>query len=172
MTGPLLPLQPRGFAGVQDLGWVRLEACAPTFAARKVRVQGARALGIKYEKQVHEEFLRRFPRHYLPSPWFKFQDSRGLRWCQPDGLLIDPGQGQIVIIEVKHSHTGEAWWKLQHMYLPVVRQFFGQEWSYRCLEVVRYYDPETIFPLAKLCEHVHLAPTLPHIGVHIWKQGK
>lgn len=165
----VLPAQPARFREADSIQAVRLRAIPPTFAMRKTRVRGARAAGIRYEKKVHAEFLRRYPRHYLPSPWFQFWDIHGQRWCQPDGLLIDPAQNLIVISEIKHHHTGEAWWKLIRLYLPVVRQFFGADWEYRCIEVVRYYDAQVCFPGAQLMRHPHAMPQLPHVGVHICK---
>lgn len=164
-----LPLRPPAFREACGVTHAKLEAIGPQFAARKVRVAGARALGIRYEKRVHAWLLQLYPKHYLANPWFRFVDEWGTRWCQPDGLLIDPVQGVITIIEVKHSHTGQAWWKLQKLYLQVVRATFGADWNYRCVEVVRYFDPAMVFPLRKLCELIHAAPLLPHTGVHIWK---
>lgn len=134
-----------------------------------MRLTGSRAFGVRYEKKVHAEMLRLFPDHYVPSPWFEFFDACGRRWCQPDGLLIDIAQQEIVIVEVKSSHTGQAWWKLWHLYLPVVQAVFGPDFSYRCLEIVKYYDADELFPFASLCEHIHLAPTAPHTGVHIMR---
>ena len=164
-----LPLPPARFKEVEELTLARLRALPPVFAGRKQKLEGARAFGVRYEKKVHEEMLRLFPEWYLPSPWFEFYDRHGRRWCQPDGLLIDLTQREIVIIEVKSSHTGEAWWKLWRMYLPVVQKVFGPDFRYRCLEIVRYYDPDILFPGAKLCEHMHLAPTCPATGVHIMR---
>lgn len=167
-----LPLQPAFFRAVKDLSFVRFSVNGPSFAQKKRRVTGARANGIKYEKKVHEEMLRQYPKHYLPSPWFNYFDVYGQRWAQPDALLIDPVQGQIIVIEVKHHHIGEAWWKLHYIYLPVVRMFFGDNWTYRCVEIVRYYDSDTLFPQARLCEFIHLAPQLPYTGVHIWNPAR
>lgn len=165
----LTPDRPANFREAQAIEHAAFRVRTPAFAAKKRRLTGARAAGVRYEKKIHEEFIRRFPKHYLPSPWFEFWDVHGRRWCQPDGLIIDAVQGLIVIVEVKHHHTGEAWWKLHKLYLPVVRKFFGTNWEYRCLEVVRFYDPHTIFPESRLLAHVHLIPPLPTIGVHICK---
>ena len=163
------PLLPDRFREAEDIAWAKLRAVPPSFAGRRTRLTGSRAAGVRYEKKIHEEFLQRYPHNYLPSPWFEFQDAHGRRWCQPDGMLIDIRQGLCVIVEVKHHHTGEAWWKLQRLYLPVARQILGPDWEYRCLEVVRFYAPEVVFPHSKLTEHVHLTPPLPLTGVHICK---
>lgn len=165
----ILPLRPKGFREPKDMKAAWLTATGPKFATKRTRLTGARALGVKYEKKVHEELIRQYPGFYVSNPWFKFIDGYGMRWCQPDGLLIDAAQGLIVIVEVKYQHTGEAWWKLNKLYLQVVRQFFGELWEYRCIEIVRWYDPSVIFPLSKLTEKVHLTPPCPQVGVHIWK---
>lgn len=163
----LLPRQPANFALPNTIVDPRIIPAGPQFAGKKVRVHGARAAGIRYEKKIHEEMLRRYPKHYVNNPWIRFIDGMHTRWCQPDGLLIDHVQGQIIIVEVKYRHTGEAWWKLQKLYLPVLTELFGADWTYRCVEIVRWYEADTIFPHARLCEHVHMAPPLPDTGIHI-----
>lgn len=165
----LEPLRPSRFREPIRIVTAHITGVPPVFAARKKPVKGARAAGLRYEKKVQDEFLRRYPDHYIPSPWFRFYDAYGQRWCQPDGLLLDIRAGLLTIVEVKHHHTGEAWWKLQKLYLPVVRQVFGPDWKYTCLEVVRYYESDELFPYAKLCEIPHLCPPLPSTGVHIMK---
>lgn len=161
---------PRGFTVPDSILRPTMQGPGPSFATRKTRVRGARAQGIYYEKKVQAELLRLYPDHYLPSPWFKFYDGgKGLRWCQPDGMLIDAVHGQIVVVEIKHSHTCDAWWKLHKLYIPVAKAYFGAEWVFRAVEIVRYFDPDIPFPLAKLSEFIHLSPPLPHTGVHILK---
>lgn len=165
-----IPAPPRGFIEPMEILHPRLSAIGPSYSnGKKVRVQGPRAQGIFYEKKVQEYLLYLYPKHYLPSPWFSFVDRERVRWCQPDGLLIDPEQGLIVVVEVKRSHIGDAWWKLHKLYVPVVREYFGRDWTLRAVEVVRYCDISIAFPFAKLCEFIHLAPELPKTGVHIWK---
>lgn len=166
----LEPVRPRGFREPLEVSRVSITGRAPLFAiAKKKKPTGARAAGLRYEKRVQAELLERFPKHYVPSPWLHYFDKYGQRWCQPDGLLVDVDQGLLTVVEMKHHHTGEAWWKLHKMYLPLVRMVFGPAWKFSCLEIVRWYDPEEIFPNAKLCEFPHLCPPLPHTGVHILK---
>lgn len=166
------PVPPIGFREVTGLLRAQLAPQGPQFAMRRTRVSDARKRGILYEKAVHAKLFGLYLKYYVTNPWFCFVDDCGTRWCQPDGLLIDIKQGIIVIVEVKHSHIGEAWWKLHKMYLPVVRKVFGPLFSYRCVEIVRYYNAAEPFPLEVLCEKVHLAPPLPHTGVHIYNTAQ
>lgn len=168
MNELLTPLRPRHFREPAELSSARISPTGPQFAAKKVKLTGSRALGVKYEQRVHAELIRLYPRFYVNNPWFRFYDNYGLRWCQPDGLLIDAGQGLVTIVEVKYRHVGAAWWKLQKLYLPVARSIFGDNWTYRCVEIVRWYEPDELFPNSKLTPQVHLAPALPSTGVHIW----
>jgi len=162
-----LPRPPCRFNPPKEVHSAKLMATGPFQTGKRTRVSGARAAGIRYEKKVHEEFVRRYSRYYINNVWFRYFDGGQARWCQPDGLLIDAKQGQIIIVEIKYQHTGDAWWQLHRLYLPVVRNFFGEEWVYRCVEVVRWYEATVYFPDSRLCEHVHLAPQLPITGVHI-----
>lgn len=164
-----LPLRPLRFREPVRLHAAFITGRAPSFADRGHMVRGARAMGIRYEKRIQQELLARYNEYYIPSPWFRFYDAYGQRWCQPDGLFVDIPGGIIIIVEMKHHHTGEAWWKLHKLYLPVVRKVFGPNWKYYCLEIVRWYDSSELFPYAKLCEIPHIPPPLPFTGVHIMK---
>ena len=161
------PPRPHNFRPAQDIARVILQGYAPAFAERKKRSTAAAKAGIAYERKVQTLLLGAFSRVYLPSPWFRFFDASGMRWCQPDGLFIYPAAGRVIIVEIKNSHTHEAWWKLHYLYRPVVQWFFGQDWDVRMLEIVRWYDPNIQFPNAKLCAVPNSAPKPPEIGVHI-----
>lgn len=135
--------------------------------------------GVIYERKVQAHLLERFAHLYHPSPWFTFWDSGGTpgresrRWCQPDGLLLDPWLGTIIICEIKYQHTSDAWWQLRRLYLPVVRAAFPATlWSISCLEIVKWYDPATLFPepTVLLYDPSLRTPRLNGcIGVHIFR---
>ena len=168
----ILPRQPEHFRVIGGGTPLRVQFLSepPTWIPkRRPRVTGARAEGIRYENRVHAHFAKKYGQLYVPSPWFAFEDLNGKRWCQPDGLLVDIARRRITVIEMKYNHTGEAWWKLVHLYLPVLQSFYGPGVEYRLLEVVRWYDPLTLFPDASLCADPVHAPRLPAIGVHICK---
>ena len=142
---------------------------APPPFLRQRRYTGARAAGLRYEKRVHEHLLDLFPTTYLPSPWLRFLAGGRWRWCQPDGLIFDLDNGRIVVVEVKYSHTSAAWWQVRHLYLPVLRKCFPEGlWAFEACEVVRWFDPATVFP-----EPVEMAAQVDQHGsrfrVHIWK---
>lgn len=161
-----LPIPPDRFRPAENVRSVVMAKHAPSFA-RKGSRKGAKGAGVRYEERVQQVLLTDYYSSYLPSPWLRFVDDHGVRWCQPDGLIIDVSGGRITIVEMKTSHTGEAWWQLHKLYLPVVRELFGADFEYRCLEVVRYYDPTTLFPLVRLAPSPDAAPALPFTGVHI-----
>ena len=92
-----------------------------------------------------------------------------MRWCQPDGLLLDIQRGRCTIVECKLQHTIDAWWQLTDLYLPVVRAALGPTYIYSICEVCRWYDSRVSFP-----EEIRLSPDVfdvpPHrFGVHIWR---
>lgn len=135
---------------------------------RPQRHTGRRAQGVRYEKRVHQEFGERYP-GYLPSPWFQYFDREGEKWCQCDGLLINPWQGQISIIEAKYQHTEVAYEQLFKIYLPVVASIFGGIYKVACVEVVKWFDPAVLCPAEPfLCKDPSTASTT-RFNVHIWK---
>jgi hypothetical protein len=132
-----------------EIRHARLQLETPGFV-RTTAVTGARRRGQLYEERVHREFSQRYA-GYLQSPWFHFYDEQGAKWCQPDGLVINPHKGLITIVEAKLRHTNDACCSLFGLYLPVVRSLFGGFYEFECVEVCHWYDP------AVLCDRV---PTL------------
>ena len=143
----------------------------PAFARGNRRRRGRRGEGIRYEARVQEYLLELYPEEYVPGPWLEFQaiGEKKPRYCQPDGLLFQPKQGTLTVVEVKLQHTSDAWWQLRWLYLPVVAGAFPPDlWDYRLVEVTKWYDPATAFP-----EPVQLCASLGNaapgrFGVHIW----
>jgi hypothetical protein len=161
---------PRNFKAAENLVWVRSSPVAPGFISKRRRT-GKRAQGIRYEKKVHAYLGDLYGEHYFPSEWFYFlsEDEPRPRWCQPDGLLILPKEGRIVIVEVKYQHTADAWWQLKHLYFPVIRKCFGNDWKISLCEVVKWYDPATVFPEPVRMAREITVPGPSDFGVHIWR---
>lgn len=107
---------------------------------------------------------------YIPGPWLQFYDP-AQRICQPDGLLFDVENGVIILIEIKLRHCTEAYWQLKKLYLPVLRDMFPYTlWDIRCIEIVRWYDPDVQWPDNHILrENVEDAPR-QGIGVHIYNK--
>jgi hypothetical protein len=145
-----------------------MQSEAPPFITNERR-RGRRAAGILYEEAVHEEFTKRYA-GYLPSMWFNYADSRSdAKWCQTDGLIVDPWRGRIVIVEVKLQHTPVAYEQLFYIYLPVLRAVFGGIYELACCEVVKWFDVATLTARRpSLCaDPARAKPS--EFNVHIWR---
>jgi len=155
-----------------DVGWAGLAEVPPPFVeGKKRKPKGRKGLGVRYEKKVQRHLEDRWGVNYLPSPWINYNDRTAgrPRWCQPDGLLILPERGEIIICEVKYSHTEQAWWQLRQKYLPVVSKIFGKGWTYKCCEIVRWFDVATTFPgEIRMISSIEKCPARG-VGVHICK---
>lgn len=142
---------------------------APSFVREQKRT-GRRAQGMRYERLGAQEFAGRYP-GYLPSPWFRYYDREGEKWCQADGLLINPWQGQISICEFKYQHTEAAHYQLFQVYLPVVAALFAGPYRIACVEVCKWFDPAILCPESPhLCKDPSVAQP-GRFNVHIWKPG-
>lgn len=107
------------------------------------------------------------PTSYFPSQWFQFQRyGNRQEFCQTDGLLFRPKQQKVLIIEVKYKHTPDAYWQLEEKYVPVVRKLFP-EWEISTLEIVKWYDPSTSFPVEVSLKKDILLASPNEFGVHI-----
>ena len=165
-------LPPNNFTPAGALKWVKHSSAAPPFINSQRRSRGRRRNGEIYEAKVQKWLEAEFPRQYAPSPWFYFQaaGNEKVRWAQPDGLLFDFTSGTITIVEVKLQHTAAAWWQVKWLYHPLVAHLFPPDlWKYNFVEIVKWFDKDTLFPeKVQLLPHPALADE-GRFGVHIWK---
>ena len=166
----LLCPPPKHFKPAGDVIWAEFSE-APDFVPETRRARGRRAQGIRYEKRAQEYLLEALEEGYCASPWIRFRSEQYSRprYCQPDGVLFDIEGGKLTVFEIKLQHTIDAWWQLEHLYLPVLRHLFPPKWwSYATCEFVKWYDPATAFPVRPaLCADLRdIRPE--QFGVHIW----
>ncbi len=158
--------KPHNFVPAREVQWASFWR-APGFSVGG-RSTGRKAAGKRYERLASEMLLEIYPEHYVPHPWLRFQDAGGYRWCQPDGLLIDVAAGRIVIVEMKLSHTADAWWQLKKLYLPVLRVLLPPRYRIGMLEVCKWHDPTIRWP--ERAEHLQKVNLdwPGELGIHIW----
>jgi hypothetical protein len=131
--------------------WAEAFRGPPQFVAkaRSHPARGRRRAGEIYERQAHEVLQAR-SEYYTPAPWIAFKSELSgprVRFCQPDGLLLDFKHGKLILIEIKLLHSQRAWWQTRQLYEPVLRKIFTPDiWEYAICEVARYIDPRTEFP--------------------------
>lgn len=153
-----------------EIAYVRHSPTGPPFAHKRRRHTSVQKAGIAYERKVQGLLAQVYGDLYVPSPWFTYRlrgpRTRRASWCQPDGLLFEPGRQRITCIEVKLRHTPDAWHQLFEQYIPLLR-FAFTAWKVAGCEVVRWYDPAISCPqrafLCKRPEDVNLNA----FGVHI-----
>lgn len=123
-----------------------------------------------YERKV-QKHLSELYEGYIPSPWLEFScgGESEKRFCCPDGILVDIKRGLIVIVEVKLSHTADAWWQIRHLYQPLLEVLFGPNWRFAACEVTKFIDPATVFP-EPFVRLRNIDDALPgKFGVHVWR---
>lgn len=141
---------PRGFKPAREVSWAHLRPGPPSFIKRK-KPTGRKALGLRYERKVLDCLEVHVERPLLRSPWIEFGErgSGRSRWCQPDGVLLDPWAGRLVVVEIKYQHTAAAWWQLTALYAPVLQALLPG-WSLCLVEICKWYDPAISFPVKPL----------------------
>ena len=116
----------------------------------QVRPSGARQRqGLKYEASVHQKLEQTFELSYFPGVWFKYEGpGDDIRYCQVDGLIVSSSRRCITLVECKYSHTPDAYWQMENLYVPVLRAWLRDagEWSISTVEVVKWFDPATACP--------------------------
>jgi len=141
-------IPPAKFTPAGKVETARVSPFEPPFL-RTRRYTGKRAEGVRYEKKVQAYLMELYPDTYVPGPWLLFRAEGGTkwRWCQPDGILIDEVRGIITCIEVKYSHTSNAWWQVRQLYQPVLEHIFPPDlWKHQACEIVKWYDASVGFP--------------------------
>lgn len=164
---------PLDFIPVSRCVWAEYSEQPPEFL-RVTKHRGRRLLGVKFEKKAQAHLCGVYGDDYLPSQWIRFRstDNGGkIRWCQPDGIIVDKQGHALTIVEIKYSHTEVAWWQLFHLYLPVLEKLFdGYGYEFRCVELCKWFDAAIRCPQRpRLCEDLN-AVKPGEFAVHIWSK--
>lgn len=114
----------------------------PNYALRfPTAKRGRKGVGLRFERKVCETLAERYP-FFLPNLAIRYRDSGGSGVCIPDGILFR--EREIVVFEMKLSHTPRAYYELIGLYAPVISRAFGR--PVRVAEITRNYDPTLPFP--------------------------
>jgi hypothetical protein len=152
---------PRGFHGTERPENVRFGGTAP----RNRGHTQAQKMGLRYEQRVHDVLTAIYEERFLASPSILFEERYQCRRAILDGVLLF--DDEVVVIEVKYTHTELAWWQLKRLYAPLLaRLYLGR--SLRCVEICRSYDPGTSFPSHRLVTSLHALPET-EVGVIQWR---
>jgi len=139
---------PKRFNAAVGVRSARFISGKPPFI-RRGRSTGRYAVGIRYEREVHELLelyaLGRAEFELKLGPWIEFFDRSGKRWCQPDALVVNAPARECTICEIKYQHTADAWWQLRQLYQPVVAVIYPTH-RLRLVEIVHWYDPLVVWP--------------------------
>ena len=168
-TGVMTASMPRGFRSAEGARTARPAATGPWGAAPSpIRGSAAQKAGLRYERKVLDMLVEALP-GFQRSPWFTFEDRRGPRWCQPDGLLPEP----LILFEVKIRTTPLAWWQLSSLYRPVVELVFKRRVE-GLVMVCRSFDPSIPMPtpvrhLLRLSVKEIIATPGETLAVYSWR---
>lgn len=125
---------------------------------RKIKLRGNRRQGILYEKKAQEYLINKINQAGLKhievktNPWIIYQELQdkqmagsSVRYCQPDMLVIDHSEKLVRIIEIKLSHTADAFFQVRRLYEPVLRLIYDN-YDFAAMEITQWYDPHVRFP--------------------------
>lgn len=96
---------------VQGLLWATPVAEGPWGPGR---ARGAKAMGLRFERQVAAAIPGA-----IHGQWFKFEDTNGVGFAQPD-LLLGLGHRTVAILECKYSWVAEGHTQMELLYAPIV----------------------------------------------------
>lgn len=96
--------------------------------------------GLSYERKVLKTLEGNFPRRFVSQLPFTFRTQAKTGWAIPDGLLFDFDARRVLLIEIKLSHSADAWWQLERFYLPIVAEAL-RAFTVIPVEICRTFDP-------------------------------
>ena len=97
----------------------------PPFAVGKKTRKGSIGAGIRFEEKVGAYLRSRFGAKAITGVWVKYWDTFGNESiCEMDGIVLDVYSGLIVVCECKLTHTRDAWFQLNHKYMPLMKFLF------------------------------------------------
>jgi len=97
---------------ILGLKWAAPDDKGPGFGPN--RSKGAKALGRRFEASLQ----RSLSKDFIRGQWFRFEDSNGLGWCQPDFLLR--GAHAVLVLEAKYTWCPEGHSQVEMLYKPVL----------------------------------------------------
>lgn len=87
---------------------------------KEPKLKGACAKGKTYERTIFrrlKEIFKSDEIHY--GQWFRFEDSSGWHYAQPDIYLIS--ENKIFLLEIKRTQTDTAAYQLAGLYRPLLK---------------------------------------------------
>lgn len=123
---------------VSEPRWARWANSRNT-RTRATAQSASRRAGQNFQLQVGKRLANVFPFALTLEPWIDYEDDQGRGRCSPD-FVLDFMTGPIIVGEVKHTHSEQAWWQLRKLYEPLIRIIaVGREVA--VLEVAKYASP-------------------------------
>lgn len=124
--------------------------------------------GLAYERKVLRHYVETFELRFFPSQWIVYGSGGKTHWAQLDGLLLLEDPARVVILEVKLSHTAQAYWQVENLYRPLVQYLFRRSNRRVCaVEITKWYDCAVAFPCRPRLLPSILAASEREFGVHI-----
>jgi hypothetical protein len=133
----------------------------------RARTQAQRR-GVLYERKVHQRLHDEYGLHYISGQWFTYFSGDQKKFCQIDGILLNEERKNLLICEVKYSHTSLAYWQVENLYVPLMREYLrGSDWTVAVCEIVKWYDPAVAFPVRPVLRESLRDVRVGEFAVHI-----
>ena len=140
-------------------GLISAGPCFPPTFARKVRSKGAKAAGLRYEREVAMALPSA-----LHGQWFTYLDANGQAYCQPDLIFVT--RQEILVLEVKLKWTPKALDQLTYLYLPILSHVYAR--PVRAAVITKILTPSSPPPCHTIAEALlspsHIIPLIHWLG--------
>jgi hypothetical protein len=129
-------------------------------------------MGLRFEGKVLDGLSSRFGERFSTGVPISFQEFGGKPgYAIPDGMLLSPCGKQLLVVEIKLRHLGDAYYQLNEFYLPILRRALRGTLELRALEICQHYDPAIRLPKPKcfVVEVENCFVISPHVHpVMVW----
>lgn len=144
-------------------GLLHAQACLRPDCIPHGRPRGAKAMGLRYEAAVAAAFPE--AQHGL---WFRYRDSNGPGYCNPDLVIEYPDR--LLVLEIKLTWTPVAEPQIRELYRPVLEMALGK--PVFGAVICRNLTPDTPKSLIRTClPRLGAVPVWPCPVLHILRPG-
>lgn len=118
----------------------------PPGIANTSKMRGSRRAGLTHERKVGERLSALFGDGCWGDIWIGYESSKKTSYCSPDFIVIDVILGLITVVECKLTHTEDAYYQLNNLYIPVIKKLFPG-FEVRGIEVCKNFERSTRYPV-------------------------
>ena len=132
------------------------------------KAKGSAKEGLRFQAKVHKALAGMRPAgELLDSPWFKYHDSLGSHWAQPDSVVLLADRTIVVESKLSLRRLDTALAQLYRLYIPILWTVFEKP-VFPIVAFKHWVAEHSAFPTLDNPKEILTMPVSPKpIGWHL-----